>query len=110
MDGSERGEWIRSIGLHSETNRTWGRINSNSIPHNGTHSFGFAHLFDISVLAWTCRSCSSRASGEHAGEFIQVNDSGITHTAYCHRVRGFANPYDLYPQAGFNLEMRVQHQ
>ena len=43
LDHSERGEWSRSIGLHSDAYRTWDRLNSYPIPNKGTFSFGFAN-------------------------------------------------------------------
>lgn len=95
MDGSERGEWIRSIGLHSETNRIWGRINSNSFPYNGTHSFGFALLYDISV--YLREHWASRCPGTIVDDIAQFGAVGNEHFGLerSQLSIGFANPYDL---------------
>ena len=63
LAGSGRGEWLRSIGLHSATDRIWGRIDYNSAPYAGYQSFGFAFLYDISVaLGGNTQAVSLRSS------------------------------------------------
>lgn len=52
LDGVDLGELVRSIGLHSEIHRTWGRIGSRSFPHSGTYSFGFANLYEYLAMTF----------------------------------------------------------